>query len=412
MKVNAKKAGSCRMKLVVEIEPERIEKRYQEVLKQFQKAARLPGFRDGKAPADLVEKKYAREAEEELIKTLVPEAYHQAVVNEKLAPVSLPSISDVKLERGKKLTFAAEFDTAPEFSLKGYKGIKLKKEPIDVKEDDVEKGVQSLVESKAELVPILEARAVQKGDFLVSDIEIIKDGKSVPAKKNVLLYAEPNQGDDFFDKIVGAQIDDVREISVDPTEEEKKQGIIGRRPYYKVWVKQIQQKRLPALDDAFAKGFGMDSVDALKSAVRKDIAQYKNSQSQSKMREELFSKLLKLVTFEVPKALIDKQHERLVEQALRRAGQKPGSPAAAAIEAEAGAKAEEQVKLYFILQKIADEESIDLDELELEQKLNALAAESKRPIEEVRTVFEDDMRESMKEKATVDYLLANANFSE
>jgi trigger factor len=241
MKSSVKKVKDCRVRLSVEVEPERFEDRYKEVLRDFQKAANLPGFRGGKAPLDMVEKRYAKEAEEETLKALIPEAYHQCVAEAKLSPVSLPSISDVKLERGKKLAFAAEFEQEPEFKLKDYKGIKLRKVASDVPEDEVEKAMQSLAESRAEMTPLLEPRSVKAGDFVVSDIEVWQDGKYTPGRKGVLLYVESNPEDDFFDKIIGANVHEVREVSADPSPEEKAKGIVGRRPFYKVWVRGIKE---------------------------------------------------------------------------------------------------------------------------------------------------------------------------
>lgn len=417
MKSSVKKVKDCRMRLSVEVEPERFENRYQEVLRDFQKGASLPGFREGKAPLSMVEKRYAKEAEEETLKTLIPEVYHQCVVDAKLAPVSLPSISEVKLERGKKLAFAAEFDQEPEFKLKDYKGIKLRKVASDVTAEEAEKGMQTLLESRAEMTPLVEPRAVKRGDFLVTDIEIFQDGRYVPGKKGALLYAEPNADDDFFEKVVGANLDEVREISADFSPEDKAKGLVGRRPYYKIWIRGIKEKKLPALDEEFAKSFGKDSVESLREAVHKDLARHKAGESHAKMKEELFSKLLKLADFAVPESLVEKQKERLFDQARRHYLQM-GVPESrfeaekAGMEGEARVKAVEQVRLYFILQKVAELEGITEDEMELAQRLNALAGESKRPMEEVRRVFEDDLRESLREKKTVDFLLANAKFED
>src|ERR1700690_3558367 len=105
MKVSVKKIKDCRVKMTVEVEPELVEDRFQAVLKDFQKAARLPGFREGKAPFEMIEKKFSKEAEEETLKNLIPEIYHRSVQEEKVSPVSLPAISDVQYTRGKKLTF-------------------------------------------------------------------------------------------------------------------------------------------------------------------------------------------------------------------------------------------------------------------------------------------------------------------
>src|SRR3989338_5999056 len=108
MKAVVKKLKDCKVKLLVEVEPELVENRFQDVLKDFQKAASLPGFRAGKAPVDLIEKKFSNEAREEVLKSLIPEVYHRSVITQKLSPVSLPSISDIQMERGKNLAFSAE----------------------------------------------------------------------------------------------------------------------------------------------------------------------------------------------------------------------------------------------------------------------------------------------------------------
>jgi trigger factor len=171
------------------------------------------------------------------------------------------------------------------------------------------------------------------------------------------------------------------------------------------------------LNEDFAKAFGRETVEELKEALRKDIASYKHSQSVEKMKAELFEKLLALCSFPFPESLVEKQKERLISDAQQRYRQM-GARAedlekeAARIESEASARAKDQIRLYFILQRIAELEKIDLDELELTQKLQAMAAQSKRPLEEVRRVFEDDLRESLREKKTIDFLIANAKFEE
>ncbi|MBI2095496.1 MAG: trigger factor [Candidatus Omnitrophica bacterium] len=405
MRSNLKKGAGCKARMTVEVEAQKVEGRFQEIFRGIQRVARLPGFRGGKAPFDLVEKKFSKEAEEEVLKSLIPEAYHQSVEKQKVDPVSLPSISEIKMNRGKALTFTAEFELKPEFSLRGYKGVRLKRQPVEVTEEEVEKGLTTLLDSRADLVPLVDPRPVQRGDFIVADLEIWKDGQYAPAKQGVLLAVEPAGEDDFFEKIVGAQTDEVREVFLD------------KKPHYKVWVRQIKEKKTPPLDEEFAKGFGKETVAELREAVRKDLVAYKRSESFAKMRAELFSKLLAMASFEIPAGLVEKQKERLLAEG-RREWQQKGltkdrmESQREAMDRQAAQRAVEQVKLYFILQKIASSEEIEADEVELEKKLSALAAESKRPMEEVRHLFEGDLRESMRESKTVDFLVANAKLDE
>lgn len=417
MKANVKKLKDCKVRMTVEVEAKLVEDRFQEVLRDIRRVATLPGFREGKAPSDLVEKKYADEAREEVLKSLIPEVYHQMVAQHKLAPVALPSISDIQLERGKSLTFAAEFERHPDFSFKNYKGIRIEKIPVEVREDDVEKGIQSLVESRAELEPVLEPRAVQKGDFIVADIEIWQNEQYRQGRAGVLLHVEPNQHDDFFDKICGANVNDAREITAPPTAAESQKGLVGAQPHYRITVRAIQAKRLPELNDAFAQAFGKTGVEELREAVRKDLSGYKQQESYEKMKKELFDRLLTMAQFELPEGLVARQKEELLEQARRRferAGLQGDALKSelARTEADAGDKARQQVKLYFLLQRVADQEKIEVDEIQLEQRLTALAAEAEKPIEEARRVFEEDLRHSLREARTVEFLLANAKLEE
>ena len=417
MKTNLKKIQNCKMRLSVEAEAAEVENRSREVLREFQKEANLPGFRQGKAPLDLVEKKYTREIEEEVLKFLIPETYHRAVLKHKISPVALPAISEIKMERGKFLSFTAEFETAPEFTVRNYKGLKIKKVSVEVTPEEMEKGISSLLESRAEIMPLAEPRPVRRGDLIVADVEIWQNGQYIPGKKGVLLAAEPSPSDDFYEKVLGAKLDEVCEITAEHTPEEKAQGLVGRKPFFKVWVRRIEEKKIPVLDETFAKQFGQPTVEELKNTLRKDLARYKNSESRRLMKEELYEKLLSLINGAVPEGLIDKQKNRLLEQARSQA-RRDRVPEArleedkADLEAEALSKARNQVKLYFILKKVADQEKIELDEVDVESKLAAMVEESKRPMEEVRRVFEEDLRESLREKATVDFLLAHAKLEE
>lgn len=405
MKVNLKRLKDCRVQMSVEVEAERAEDRYKEVLRGFQRVSRLPGFREGKAPVELVEQRFQSEAREEMLKSLIPEAYHQSVQSQKVSPVSLPKISDVQYERGKKLQFSAEFDEAPQISLKNYKGMTLKRESAEVSADDLEKAVRSLLESRATFEPVLETRPVEAGDFITADIELWREGAWATGRGDVLLAVEKTPDDDFFEKVVGALIGDSRQVI--------RQG----QPFTRVKVKGIKTKRVPELDAELAKSLGKETPQEVREALRKELVQHKQAQSMEKMKQELFQKLLKANTFSLPDSLIERQKERLIEQTRRQysqmgVGEREWKAELENLAPEAGLRARDQVKLYFILQKVARQEKIELDEIELTRRLEGLAQQSGRPPEEVRRVFEEDLRDSLREKKTVDFLLANAKFEE
>jgi trigger factor len=403
MKVNVKRTKDCKVQMLVEVDADTAEGRYLEVMREFQRAAHLPGFREGKAPLELIEKRYQDQAREEVLKSLIPEVYHRSVQDQKVAPVSLPKISDVKYQRGQKLVFNAEFEESPSVSVRNYKGLALKRVSSEVTDDELEKGIQSLLESRATFDPVLETRPVKQGDFITVDIELWKDGAYEKGRSGVLLSVEPGAEDDFFDKAVGANVGDVREIV--------RQG----QPFTRLKVKGIHNKSVPCLDEEFAKTLGQQSADEIRDSIRKELASYKHADSMEKMKQELFQKLLKMVNFSLPESLVEQQKGRLIEQARRRYAQrgvseedwKAKSPG---LEDEMVFKAKEQVKIYFILQKISELEKIEPDEFEIVEKIKKLCEQSGRPLEEARRVFEDDFRESTREKMTVDFLIAHAKF--
>ena len=328
MKVSVKKNKDCKVQMSIELEAAAVESRYQEVLRDFQRQANLPGFREGRAPADLVEKRYADQAREELLKSLIPEVYHQSVRSQKVQPVSLPKISGVQYVRGQKLTFSAEFEEAPSVNVKNYKGLKLKRVTAEVSAEELEKAMQHLRESRAG-----------------------------------------------------------------------------------------QKETPPELNDEFAKSMGLETLESLREAVKKELSVYKRAESHEKMKIELFEKLLVMAAFPVPESLVDKQTERLIadtRQHYARLGMSEGQwkQEEEKVRSEAAARSKDQIKIYFILQRIAELEEIEADEIELAARIEALAKQSGRPAEEVRQMFEDDLRDSFREKKTVDFLIANAKFEE
>ncbi len=168
MKFQLKKLKDCKHALKIEVDEKRLGERYEEVYREFQKKAKLKGFREGKAPIDMVKTTFRAEAEEEVVKSLVGEAYHEALRESKLTPVGSPDIKDLKLE--KKLTFTAEFENVPLFNLKNYKGIRLEKPAVAVADDEVQKSLERLRETRATIEPIAILRPVQEGDGIRCDV--------------------------------------------------------------------------------------------------------------------------------------------------------------------------------------------------------------------------------------------------
>jgi trigger factor len=409
VKHQLKKLKDCKRLLSVEVDGRRIEARFGEVLEEFRKRARLKGYREGKAPLDLVETTYREEVNEEVTRTLVSEAYHACLREANLAPVTAPVIRDLKLERGKRLAFSVEFEVRPDFSLRNVRGLKAVRPPRDVSDAEVERTLASLRESRAELVPVSLVRPAMEGDAVRCDIEIYKEGAWAPADRDVVLPLERDRlQPDFLEQILGAQPDEVREIQQDLSPEEKAQGLVGRKPYLRVTVKELKAKQLPELDDAFASSFGKENLEALRRDVREELLRIREAQGREAMREQIFAELLRLHDFEPPEGLVG----RRVKQILEELGPSTNGAARPEREAEARERAKRDIRLYFILERIAEKEKFTADPAVVEERVKRLAAETRHSEDEVREHFGADIAESLRQARTVEFLIENASVTE
>lgn len=422
MKHQVKKIKNCKYQVKIEVDDKTIESRFEEVFREFQKQARLKGFREGKAPMDLVRATYAAEAEQEVIKSLVSESYYSAIRDSKLFPVGSPSVTDLKLERGKKLSFTAEFETAPQFNVKNYKGVRVAKPEAAVTEEDVTKALERIRETRAELEPVVIIRPIQEGDVLRCDVEVAEAGGAFkPARKDALFAVDTKGADaDVAGQLIGANAGETRDITGEFSEAEKASGLVGRKPLYRIAVKEIQTKKYPELDDAFASTLGKPTLEELKAEIRTDLVRLRDEQTKDRMKQEIFGELLKANDLELPESLVERQKERIIGEVRGRAqgGRENGHSAPKSeeeakhlneLDSKALERAREQVKLFFILEKIAEQEKIEPSADEVEARVRELAAQTGRPEQEIREALQDDIYQNLKQSKTSEYLLANAS---
>lgn len=420
MKYQLKKIKDCKHALKVEVDSKSLEERFQAVFRQIQKKATLKGFREGKAPLNLIEKTYLNEANEEVVKSLVSESYYAGVREAKAVPVSQPEIKDLKVERGKVLSYTAEFESSPNFNLRNYKGLKVTRPALAVADADVDKALESLRESRAELVPLEIIRPVAEGDAVRCDIDIFKDGQYSQGQRDALVAVEKTAlGPDFLDQVIGAMANEWKELYTGLSPEEKAQGLVGRRPYCKILVKEIKAKRLPELNDEFAVSFGKKDLGDLRAGVRADLEGYKESQLKDGMRAQVYEQLLKSHDMELPESLVERQKKRLIEE-LSRARQANGAVPSESTngartpeqEKELSERARSHVKLFFILERIAEEEKIEPPQEEIDKRIQDIAQKTRHPADEIRKMFEDEIYQTLKHSRTVEYLLSKAALKE
>ena len=331
MNITVEDVAPCRKRLKIEVPANRVKQAYDKVADDFQKEARIPGFRPGHAPRAVVVKKYHKDIESEAQRTLVPEAYREAIEEKKLRVVSQPEIEDLKYQAGLSLSFSTLVELVPEFPMPEYRGLKIKKQETEVTDEDVEKTLKALADQRATFEDAPD-RPLAMEDFAVisytgkidggSLADLVPDAKNLAHNPNFWLWVR-TEGflPKFAEQCVGMTKGETRTVEVEFPADFPQTALAGKKAQYDVELKEIKVKNAPVLDDAFAQEVAKMNLEELKKRVRENMEQEKKSQAQNAARAEIVQKLISAVQFELP------PHRRGRGDAcdcLRHRGGKPG----------------------------------------------------------------------------------------
>ncbi|MGD1020642.1 MAG: trigger factor [Verrucomicrobiia bacterium] len=428
MAVTIENAAPCKKTLRVEIAAERVAGTRAEILQEFRKAASIPGFRPGKAPEPMVEKRYAGQIDEELRKRLIPESYREALHDQNLKVVGYPKIDGVEYQPGRSLVYTATVDTAPEFALPEYKGIAVKKKTIAVKEEDVDKSLNTLRDQQADFVDV-QGRSLKTGDFAVVNYTGVADGKPIgelsPDAKGLgenkdfwLLISSDSFLPGFCDQLVGANAGEKRQVLIDFAKDFPQQPLAGKKATYFVDIVAIKEKKLPELSDEFAKKLGMDSLAKLKENVRKSLESEVEEQQESDARRQVIEHLLSRVEFELPESLVQQETRSIIydvvrENSLRGATKEQLEEKKNEIFGFAAKSAQDRLRTSFILDAIAAAEKIKVEEAEVEERIRQMAQRSRTTPARLKAQLAEkgglgEVEEQILVGKTLDFLVDNA----
>lgn len=423
VKTKAKSVEECTTLFEIEVSKETIDKAFEDIYAKISKIANIPGFRAGKAPKELVKKYYSKEAKKEVLDHVIPDAYQKAVWEHKIEPIDYPEITDLIFEEGKMMTFKAMVDTRPKFKLKNYKGIQIDKKKAAVKDEDINKALENLREYNAKYAAAGD-RPIQLNDYVVSDLDCIVDGKSAHKKReNLWLYVDKESlMSGLTEKMIGMKKGEERDIEVALPEKYPDKTLAGKIAKYHVNVKDIKERRLPSVDDEFAKDLGKENLEQLKKEIAETLEKKMTSDSEIDMENQLLDKLIDENSFAVPSNLIKKQVHLMTENAkakLREKGfkkeeiDKKDDEFAARFKDEAARR----VRLMFILNRIAADERIEADDKDMENAYKTISIQTGRNEKEIKDYYEKEalkysLLERVREEKTIEFLLKNADIKE
>src|ERR1700677_231991 len=289
MNITVEDVAPCKKRLKIEVPANRVQQAYDQVATDFQKEAKIPGFRPGHAPRTVVLKKFHKDIESEAQRTLVPEAYQEAIAEKKLKVVTQPEIEDLKYQPGLSLSFSTLVELVPDFKLPNYKGLVIKKQETAVTDEEVDKTLSSLADQRATFDDATD-RPVALEDFAVISYEGTLDGKPlaevVPDAPN--LAKNPNfwlwilaEGllPKFAEQLVGLEKGGKRTVTVEFPADFPQAPVAGKTAEYAVELKEIKIKRAPVIDEAFAQEIAKMSLPDLKARVREYMESEKENQA-------------------------------------------------------------------------------------------------------------------------------------
>jgi trigger factor len=386
--VTVENLAPCKKLVRVEVEVEKVDETFDSVTKDFQKEAKLPGFRPGKAPREMVLRKYTQDIEAEAKRKLISEAYKKALDEQKLDVLGYPDIEEIQFGRGQALQFAATIETAPEFELPEYKGIPVKREARSVTDEDIERALEVLRQPTTTFKTV--ERPAQTGDIIVVNYtgtcdakpitDIAPTAKGLTEQKGFWVEIGANAFiPGFADQLLGANAGDKRTINVDFPADFVTPQLAGKRGVYETEVVEVKEKVLPPLDETFAKNFGAENLEKLRAGVRRDLENELTHKQNRSVRNQLVRSLLNRVNFELPETAVANETRNVVydivqENAKRGVSRDIIEKQKDQIYSAANQGAKERVKVAFLLQKIAEKEDVKVSQQEIAQRISQLAA--------------------------------------
>ncbi len=412
--------SSTKREIEVEIPAEEVSRETQNIIQKYQKLARIPGFRKGHAPASIIRQRFAEDLKSDVVEALVPRYFRKEAEKLGVVPVSQPRVTDLHIHDGEPLRFKASFEVMPTIRLENYKDIKAEKPEVVVTDEEVQESLNNLRERQATFTSI-EGRPAADGEFAQVSLDgVPKDGdaESKPVHMDEVLVeiGGKNTMPEFTEHLRGASAGDERTFEVIYAADAQEQRLAGKTFTYTVKVQAIKQKHLPELNDDFAKELGeFANLDEVKKRIREGMEAERKHAAEHEAKDKLMAELVKRNEFEVPDALVEHQVDVRLERGLR-ALQSQGMKAEdikkmdfARLRAGQRDQAVQEVKASLLLDRIAEEEKIDVSDAEMDREVDALALQTKQSAEAIRARLTQDgaldrIRNRIRNEKTLDFL--------
>ena len=410
----------CTRELVLDIPVEEVAKAYRTVAGNYRKYAKIPGFRAGKVPETVIRRRFAAEIRKEVVDSLLPERFNQGVRDLGVRPVGQPQVTELTVEDGAPLHVKAVFEYIPDFSIEGYQTVTVDKPSVEITEEEFQKEIEQLRESRATIEPVEEDRALVDGDWAQitykGQIEGDAEAAPVAGEDSLVEIGGKDTVEAFSSALRGATPGEELKAEVIYAADYAEPKLAGKTVAYDVEVKAIKKRNLPELNDDFAKEIGAyESFADLEARVREHIASRKRRSVEGETKDRLFAALTERFPFPVPESLVQEQIDARLERGLRALAAQGMDPEHmrkldfARLRTAQRESAIAEVKTSVLLDRIAQEENLAVSDEELDHELQMAALQSREPVDTLKVRLTQDgglarLREQLRREKTASVL--------
>ncbi|MDP1829952.1 MAG: trigger factor [Archangium sp.] len=415
MKVQVEDVSSIEKRLSIEVDPALVEKELTAAYTNLSRQVKVPGFRPGKIPRRILEQKFKSEVEADVVKRVQLLGFIDALKETNVAAVGDPSFSGGKIESQKPFSYSARVEVKPIVNAKDYKGLELPKFELGVTDERVNEQIERMLSQRTQVVPVEGRDTVQKGDLVVIDFDATKNGAVFPGNTGRDVTVEVIDGqliEGNLPDLEGSKVGEKKELDYTFPADYRVEEIKGQTAHFVVTVKELKQKKVPALDDAFAKEMGEETADALKARVRRDLEKAAKNRVEVDERDALFKALIEKNPIEVPTAMVNRGVDFMLENALgglMRSGMDPNMLQLdwGKLRDELRPKAALEVRGQLLLEAVGKEEKLEVAEADVDARLEKLATDSGLPLDQVKKQYQSaEARDALKNRTKEEKVIA------
>ncbi len=388
----------------VEIEPEKLKTKLDGLLDTYKDKAEIPGFRKGKVPRDLLEKRFGPDLQNAAVEEIVEQASSEILKEHKLRPAAQVRLTDLEVTPEKAIRFRMRLEVFPEFELKDYKGLRLRKQEPTGFDEEFEKRLRALQDRCATFKPV--SRPSQEHDFVVVDYKTLEGDKEIAKPKTNLMIEVGDQAnfEEVNEVLTKVRPGDEKTAEPEIPEDHPDKELAGRKVMFKFTVREVKEKTVPEVSEELASDLGYESLDALRQDINEQVMADRAELVENGLKNQIFGFLVREYEFEPPESWVNANFERL-RQEYKLPDDKDTRTKLMAVAAK-------RARFDVVAARIAKKEGIEVSEQEVQQEIETLARSTKRPAEELARLLDNPgFRSRLLREKVMEFILENADVS-